>query len=361
MCARSISIHLKLNSVAEFIGLIATQGKGRIGMTKQNTLTCLLALSFMAAHGQYALAQTARPSILQLDEVNLVNYSLDIGDVTKAATSSAITPAAIQPTFQKGTGIGDIVAVNGQAVKGTHIITYTRINSTPIVTPGQAIADVTRGTVIFHFVEIQGADGTAIGTITGQGFSRGEPPPGSSAAVTTSNAVITGGTGAFAGARGFLGTTNPQTSVPNRSASFVEDPAYRRVNGGGTARYIFTLYPYESPQIIAIAHADYSLVSAAKPTIAGETLIMIATGLGPTRPGVEVGQNFPSSPLAAVNSPIAVTVNGTAAPVLGAVGYPGSTDRYQVNFQVPSGLKGMAQVQVSAAWMTGPAWTINVQ
>ena len=63
-----------------------------------------------------------------------------------------------------------------------------------------------------------------------------------------------------------------------------------------------------------------------------------------------------------VNSPIDVTVNGKSAEVLGAVGYPGSVDGYQVNFRVPQGLgKGPAIVQVSAAWIAGAPVSIPVQ
>ncbi len=39
--------------------------------------------------------------------------------------------------------------------------------------------------------------------------------------------------------------------------------------------------------------------------------------------------------MAVVNSPVEVTVNGKAAEVLGAVGYPFAVDAYQVNFRVP--------------------------
>ena len=50
--------------------------------------------------------------------------------------------------------------------------------------------------------------------------------------------------------------------------------------------------------------------------------------------------------------PVTVTVNGKAADVLAAVGYPGSADGYQVNFRMPSGAaKGSAIIQVSAAWV----------
>jgi uncharacterized protein (TIGR03437 family) len=71
---------------------------------------------------------------------------------------------------------------------------------------------------------------------------------------------------------------------------------------------------------------------------------------------------LPSSPQAAVNSPVEVTVNGKAAEVVAAVGYPGTADGYQVNFRVPSdAAKGPATVQVGAAWIAGPAVSIVIQ
>ena len=42
-----------------------------------------------------------------------------------------------------------------------------------------------------------------------------------------------------------------------------------------------------------------------------------------------------ASPVAEVNSPVQVIVNGKVAQVIGAVGYPGAVDGYQVNFRVP--------------------------
>jgi uncharacterized protein (TIGR03437 family) len=140
-----------------------------------------------------------------------------------------------------------------------------------------------------------------------------------------------------------------------------EDPAQRRVNGGGKIRYIFQLDPMSRPEVIstpngpAVAHSsDFSPVSAAKPAAPGEILSLFATGLGPTRPGVDPGQPFPANPLAAANSPIEVTVIGKYAEVLGAVGYPGAVAAYQVNFRVPPDTTtGAASIQVSAAWIPG--------
>lgn len=77
----------------------------------------------------------------------------------------------------------------------------------------------------------------------------------------------------------------------------------------------------------AVTHAsDFSLVTASKPATAGEILSLFATGLGPTRPAVDLGSPFPATPLAVVNSPVEVTVNGKPAEVLAAVGYPGAVD-----------------------------------
>ena len=109
-------------------------------------------------------------------------------------------------------------------------------------------------------------------------------------------------------------------------------------------------------------HGDFSLVGASKPATAGEILSIFARGLGPVNPGVDPGQPFPSSPLAIVNSPVEVTVNGKAAEVLSVVGFSGALDGYQVNFRMPPGAaKGQASIQVSAAWISGAAVSIPVQ
>jgi uncharacterized protein (TIGR03437 family) len=62
------------------------------------------------------------------------------------------------------------------------------------------------------------------------------------------------------------------------------------------------------------------------------------------------------------NSPLTVTVNGEAAEVLAAVGYAGSVDGYQVNFQMPFDVRtGSAMIQLAAAWIPGTPVSIAVQ
>ena len=57
-----------------------------------------------------------------------------------------------------------------------------------------------------------------------------------------------------------------------------------------------------------------------------------------------------------------MTVNGKTAEVLAAVGFPGSIDGYQVNFQLPPDTpKGSVVIQVSVAWLVGSPVNILVQ
>ncbi len=324
----------------------------------------------VATCSQLGLAQVPGTSILQIDTANAVLYLEDNPDVTKSGTDPNVTTAVSIKNFNRAFGVADIVAVNGQNVSGTHVRSAVNINLRTAPTPGQAIADTVRNAVAIATFEILKSDGTPVGTIFAEGYAGGAAPPGSPSSISGgNNLVITGGTGAFFGARGQVGVAaNPSGVAVQRAASMTEDPANRRQNGGGTQRWVAYLIPMSAPQILiaaggpAVTHSsDFSLVTPSKPAAAGEVLSLFVTGLGPTAPAVDPGQSFPSSPLAGVNSPVEVTVNGNSAEVLGAVGFPGSLDGYQVNFRVPpDAAKGVANIQVSAAWITGTPVQIAV-
>jgi len=243
---------------------------------------------------------------------------------------------------------------------------------TPSPTPGQAIADTAHASLRTHTFEILKIDGTRVGTIMSSGLDAGPPPPGAPSypVDTRGDYTIFGGTGAYLGARGELvQRAQVLEPVPPRAASMAEDPANRRINGGGTIYFFLHVIPMSVPQILttsagpAVTHSgDFGLVTASKPAAAGEVLSIFATGLGPTSPGVNPGQPFPSTPLLAANSPVEVMVNGKSAEVLAAVGYPGSADRYQVNFRVPPDTaQGVATIQVSTAWIPGVPVSVTVQ
>jgi uncharacterized protein (TIGR03437 family) len=312
---------------------------------------------------------TSSPVILQVDVENIVNYVDDVSDPSKLATAGSVSTPTTPLNFYTGLTLGDIVAVNGQSAKGAFVGHSRQINLRPAPTPGQAVSDVTRTVAADQYFEILNSDGTPVGTIMISALAgTGPAPPGAPLAVNQGNNAIVGGTGAFLGARGQAGQAMTAQTVANRVASMSEDPSNRRKGTGGKSRFLLTFVPMFVPQIVAtatgpaIVHAtDFSLVTATKPAKAAEILSLFATGLGPTQPGVDPGQPFPSAP-PAVNSPVQVIVNGSPAQVLAAVGYPGSVDGYQVNFQVPPGVvPGMATIQVSAAWIPGPAVSIPVQ
>jgi uncharacterized protein (TIGR03437 family) len=148
-----------------------------------------------------------------------------------------------------------------------------------------------------------------------------------------------------------------------------EDPANRRTyHAIGKFRFTLHVIPMSRPEIVTTAsgpsvfHADFSAVTVAKPAKAGEILIVKTTGLGPTRPGIDPGQPFPSDALQGVNSPVDVTVNGHVAEVINKIGWLGLVDTYRLDFRMPDGItRGTAAIQVTVAWVAGSSVNIAVQ
>jgi len=129
---------------------------------------------------------------------------------------------------------------------------------------------------------------------------------------------------------------------------------------------VIHLIPMNWPESTGIFHAgDFSVVTSEKPARAGEWLVLSATNLGPTRPGVDPGQPFPEwapGKEYLVNSPLEVTVGGQPAEVRNAIGWPGQANVYRVDFRVPDGVKpGLASLSLTAAWIAGPEVKIPVQ
>jgi uncharacterized protein (TIGR03437 family) len=87
----------------------------------------------------------------------------------------------------------------------------------------------------------------------------------------------------------------------------------------------------------AVWHADFTPVTAARPAVPGEVLIVMANGLGPTNPVVDLGTPFPQQPLAIVNTPVEASIGGARAEVINQVGWPGFVDTYRVDVRVPAG------------------------
>jgi uncharacterized protein (TIGR03437 family) len=336
-------------------------------MLSNATILAFAAAGCMTHPCLAGLAQPGPATILEVEMENRVQYLGDNSDVSKLATDPNVTTPAPSRNFVPVVIIADIVAVNGQPAKGTTVFHFRQINLRTAPNAGEAIADIVRNNVVDIRFEILKTDSTPIGTVMASGMGGGVGPPGAPSDVRVGNVAIVGGTGAFLGARGQVGQGT--TIVPDRSASMTEDPANRRRNGGGRVRYLLHLIPLARPEVVitangpAVVHSnDFALVTASRPARPGEILSLIATGLGPTRPGVDPGMPFPASPLALVNSPVVVRVNGTPVEVAYAGGYPGTADMYQVNFQLPADTRsGAATLRLEAAWVAGPEVRIAVQ
>ena len=319
----------------------------------QHFKLALGALPFCAA----AFSQT---SILAVDIENIVNYNQDTADVTKWATTAEQTDPLVSQNFVPIIWLADVVAVNGVLAKGTWTVRGTSLVRSTTLTPGQAIADSSSFFFFDWIVDLILPDGRPVGTIMASGWGGAAKPPGAPSAILQANMTITGGTGAYLGIRGQAGQGG--NTIAPRGASMREDPAYRRILGGGKRRYVFHIIPLETPQITGFFHSDFTPVTNSSSARAGETLIAQATGLGPTLPGVDPGQPFPAAGLQEVNSPVDVMINGKASNVLNKVGWPGRANTYRLDFQVPDGtVAGTAAIQLSAAWIEGPQTTLPVR
>lgn len=310
-------------------------------------------------------SQSLRPSVITLDTEDNTYYVTDTADLTRyAMLPGPVMPTSgpgTAPTFARVTMIGDITTINGMPAKGTLMTSYTVANLTPNPLPGQSIAAVSSFALFNTIdVEILLADGTPIGGITASGLGTAPAPPGAPSIAASGIASITGGTGSFLGIRGEV-LQSKIAPVFGRAASVTEDPSNRRINGGGTTHWVLHVIPFASPEVLTsrrgpeIVHADDSRpVSLDRPAHPGETLILFASGLGPTRPGVDPGVLFTADPVQVVNAPVEVVLGGTSAQVLSATGVPGTEDTYQVTFQVPAdAVVGLTGLNLRTAWMAG--------
>ena len=339
--------------------------EGKTIMPLLHWKTVLATALCVAAYSQPGLAQVA-PAILEIVFANRVGYNYDTDYSAFTASPDTVIPATPQKNLRNSLLLADIVSVNGKPAKGVFIERATFLGLTPNPTPGQAVADNVRSVVSERHFDILQADGTPVGSITCSGPGGGTAAPGGPLAASASSYAIAGGTGAFIGVRGQV--VDAGTLVAGREGSAREDPANRRINGGGTRRALLQLIPMTRPEVAiiggspAIYHADFSPVTTVKPAKAGEVLITRATGLGPTRPGIDPGQPFPLDATQEVNSPVDVTMNGKSADVINKIGWPGLVDTYRVDFRVPDGTTpGTAALQLTAAWIAGTAVNVPIQ
>jgi hypothetical protein len=322
-----------------------------------------IAVAICAIGAGQAWAQASQFAILDIEWENSVAYIDDLADPSRLVTSPSAVATTVR-NFMQALAIADIVSVNGRPARGSWVYSVRVIQLFPNPTPGQAVGDLGRAGIGDVHFEILQSDGTRVGSLMASGFGGGPAPPGLPAGA--SSFAVVGGTGAFLGVRG--AATTPPGTPGNRNASMQEDPANRRTHGGNRGHYLLYLIPTFRPEIVitaggpAVFHSDFSLVTPTRPARVGETLILRATGLGPTRPGLAPGATFPESPFEEVNSPVDVTIQGKPAEVLNKIGWPATTDTYRLDIRVPDGItRGMATLQVTAAFIPGSGVSVPVE
>jgi uncharacterized protein (TIGR03437 family) len=282
---------------------------------------------------------------------NVVQYVGDIFDPSKLALLNSPVPPAATRAFTESITIGDVVAINGQPAKGLWQSRGFAMGYSPTAAAGFAIADSAEGGPGECKWAILTADGKLVGRFQEGGLGTHQ---------------LTGGSGIFLGVQGTQ-TTVQALQAPRR-ASMTEDPSLRRVLGGGTSVHTFHLAPSYPPALAddvsaALFHADFSPVTAKDPAKPGEVLIARAVNLGFTSPTVDPGAAFPNAaPYAAVVTPLEVVVDGQATGTTNQLGWPGMSNVYRVDFQVPPGTKsGMVNFQLRASGIAGPAVAFPVQ
>ena len=119
------------------------------------------------------------------------------------------------------------------------------------------------------------------------------------------------------------------------------------VQGGSSSNTVTVPVAASSPGIYAmnqagsgpgaILHADYGLVSAARPAIGGETVLIYLTGMGAVNPSVPDGTAGGTNPLSVTTiSPVTVYVAGQPATVVYSGLAPGYPGLYQMNVTLPA-------------------------
>jgi uncharacterized protein (TIGR03437 family) len=127
------------------------------------------------------------------------------------------------------------------------------------------------------------------------------------------------------------------------------------VNVAATAPAIF-FYPVAA----VLKNANFTLVSSGNPAHAGDVLLVYATGLGQTTPGLRTGVLTGGDSLARTAA-VTATIGGKPATVAYSIASPGFAGLYQVAVTVPAGVSGNAALQIAEGTALSNTVTIPVQ
>jgi uncharacterized protein (TIGR03437 family) len=275
---------------------------------------------------------------------------------------AAITNGSVVASFSNG---DPPLSLRGNGQGGTYAASWQAGTVTPqMVVTVQAVAGTLQpataqltGGVSQNQAPVLAKDGTlhnlnpvvgaalAPGTIAqvyGSGLAVATALPGALPLPTTFNGtlMLIGGISAplFYLSSGQLNVQIPSELAPNQQYATIVS-----ANGALTLPDQIDVVPavpgiaaFPSGQIIAQHGLDSSLVDSGHPAKPGEVLVIYLAGMGATNPSVPSGN---ASPAALVRVPPMLTVDGQMVPFMYAGLTPGSAGLYQINFQLPAGIR----------------------
>src|SRR5437870_5678147 len=215
-------------------------------MVRQAALLVACSLPFLSR----GFCQGPQIINLTIRTQNLVQYHYDVTDPIRVGTEAGVTARRAVANFYPLADISDITEINGKPARGMVVLRGMGFNVSRDAPAGQAIADSPGRVAVYdgHF-DILDDEGRPVGSIMANGLGGGPPAPGLPQGFGT--LTITGGTGAFLGAKGQLAFIGPQGA---RRASMAEDPANRRINGGGNpGGWFIQLIPLFRPEISPVS------------------------------------------------------------------------------------------------------------
>ena len=115
-----------------------------------------------------------------------------------------------------------------------------------------------------------------------------------------------------------------------------------------------------APGIFVTLNQDGTVNGPANPAAPGSTLLVFATGLGPTEPSWPTGVEAPASPPARAVDPISVTIGGRTAPVLAASLTPGLVGVFKVILGIPDQAPGNYPLVIQAGAVPSNSLTVNI-
>src|SRR5437899_656064 len=165
-------------------------------MVRHPALLVACSLPFLSR----GFAQGPQIITLTIQTQNRVQYRYDLTDPLKVGTEASVTAWRPNANFSPFADISDITEINGKPARGMVVLRGMGFNVTRDAQAGQAIADSPgRGAVFDGHFDILDDEGRPVGSITSNGIAGGPPAPGLPPGLGT--LTITGGTGAFLGAK----------------------------------------------------------------------------------------------------------------------------------------------------------------